>query len=126
MVKSKQICANILSREVGAARRVPAGTNLVLRSWVRQTADDREVLYQQAPLRSILSPDSLLDLLRARLRDRQEDGLVVFSGTIPLQDGQTIYGECFRGELDDAKGGRRLGVAYRVDRLAYLHGGDDS
>jgi hypothetical protein len=125
LVKSKQVCANVLSREVWRYQDVrPHWDDLELRSWVWAKAEGPEVLYQEARLGAILSAEALMDLVRSRSRDWQDEGLVIFSGTIPLQGGQTIYGEAFRGELLDPRTGRRLSCAYRVERLDYLQGGE--
>jgi hypothetical protein len=119
LVKSKQVCANVLSREVWRYQDVEAHWDeLLLQSWVRMTATGPEVLYQKAPLGSILAADALLDLVRSSLRDPQDDGLVIFSGTIPLCAGQTLYGEHFRAELFDPRTAQRLTCGYRAERLS--------
>ena len=125
LIKSKQICANVLSREVWRYQDVqPHWDDLQLRSWVRATAADPEVLYQEARLGAILSAETLLELVRSRIRDQQEEGLVIFSGTVPLRTGHTIYGESFRGELLDPRTGRNLSFAYHVERLTYVLDGE--
>ncbi len=50
---------------------------------------------------------------------------MIFSGTIPLQAGHTIYGESFRGELFDPHTGRGLCFAYHVERLTFLLNAED-
>jgi hypothetical protein len=125
IVKSKQICANVLSREVWRHDEVkPHWDDLVLRSWVRQTATDAEVLYQEARLATILSAEALLALVRSRVSDDRHDGMVIYSGTIPLKSGHTIYGETFRAELFDPVLGRSLSCVYRAVQLTYVEGMD--
>ena len=121
ILKSKQMCANVLSREV---RRYQDVRNywdeLVLRSWTQPAAGEPEVLYQESTLSSMLPPETLIDLVRSRLLDQQDEGLVIFSGTISTCGGTPIHGESFRGELFDPRTGRRLSFAYAVRRLDYL------
>lgn len=121
LIKSKQVCANVLSRDVWSYEDVRSHWDeLELRSWVRASATDPEVLYQEARLGTILSAEALLELVRSRLRDGIEEGLVIFSGTVPLRTGQTIYGQSFRGELYNPQSGRRLSCGYRVEQHNYL------
>ncbi len=121
LVKSKQICKNVLSAKVWRYQDVQGHwDDLLMQSWVKARTIDKEILYQKACLRSILAPDELLDLVRSRMRDRQCDGLVIFSGTVPLLNGEVSYGDYFRGELIDPRSERRLACEYRVGRLDYL------
>jgi hypothetical protein len=128
LVKSKQLCKNVVSRQVWRYRDLRARWDgLVLQSFVRDPGTDTDILYQQAPLRSILSADTLLDMVRTRLRDADEDGLVIFSGTLSLLTERPHYGGYFRGELIDPRSEQRLSCEYRTVRLDYLDGvSDDS
>ena len=121
IIKSKQICANVISSEVWRYRDVQSNwDDMLLRSWVRPGADEAEVLYQEARLAAILSARDLIELVQSRMPDRQEDGLVIFSGTVPLQTGKLIYGERFRAELSSPVLEQRLSLGYHVRRLTYL------
>lgn len=119
--KSKQICKNVVSRRVWRYADVrDHWDELVLSSWVRTQEAQDEALYQQASLSTILPADELLKLVSARIADRQRDGLVIFSGTIPLLGGRFLFGGEFRGELFDPRREARLQVMYHVARLGYL------
>jgi hypothetical protein len=123
LIKSKQICRNVLSSQVWRYPDVQAHwDDLVLQSWVKGHGADNEVLYQRAPLRSILSAEDLMALVRSRLRDREGEGMVIFSGTIPILTAGMCYGDYFRGELIDPHSGGRLTCTYWVVRLDYLEG----
>jgi hypothetical protein len=124
--KSKQICKNIVSRHVWRLADVKdRWDDLVLRSWVRAPETGREVLYQEGALRTILAADDLIALVRSRLKDGQEDGLVIFSGTVPVLGGKILPGDEFRAALDDPRSGRSLGCSYRIVPLQYLSGAGD-
>jgi hypothetical protein len=115
--RAKQICKNVLSRRVWRNRDLQTRWDeLVLQSWVAPKAADAEVLYQRAPLRSILPPEELLALVKSRLGN-VSDGLVLYSGTVPIVTGAVIYGESFRAELTDPCSGNKLSCRYRVDKL---------
>ncbi len=85
----------------------------MLRSWVRSPGTGEEVLYQEGRLGTIYSAEDLIELVRSRIEDRRCEGLVIFSGTVPLLDGRFIAGDGFRGELHDPRSGRSLVCAYR-------------
>jgi hypothetical protein len=122
--KSKQVCKNVLSKQVWRYRDVKDyWDDLVIRSWVRWTAAQEEVLYQQASLGAIISAEDLIELIRSRLADRCCDGLVIYSGTFPVLTGKIQFHDCFRGELFDPRSERRLIFAYRAAPLEYLQSG---
>jgi hypothetical protein len=119
--KSKQICKNVISRRAWRFAEVRGHwDDLVLSSWVRTPEMVEEALYQQGPLSAILSAGDLLELVSSRINDGLREGLVIFSGTVPLLGGRFVCGDYFRGELLDSRTERRLGLAYHVERLAYL------
>jgi hypothetical protein len=121
IVKSKQICPNILSSTVWDYASVrDRWDELMLQSWVKPFGADREVLYQSAPCGTIIEPGAILDRIRTKMTDRRTDGLVVFSGTVPVVTANMIYGEHFRCELRDPLAGRSLSCGYRVEPLEYL------
>lgn len=118
--KSKQICKNVLGGRVWRYRDVADHWDqLVLQSWVRGD-DGPEVAYQRQSLAAIIPAAELLDLVQSRLADRQSDGLVIFSGTIPVLGGHLNHGAHFRCELFDPLTERRLGCAYQARRVDYL------
>jgi hypothetical protein len=48
------------------------------------------------------------------------EGLVIFSGTVPVLTHEMIYGTTFRCELIDPVLNRQLSCEYAIDRLNYL------
>jgi len=60
--------------------------------------------------------------LKLMSQDGQVDGLIIFSGTIPLLTSEIVYGSSFRAELIDSRFGSRLTCEYKVLRLDYLNG----
>ena len=102
--KSKQVCKNVVSARVWRYREIKEGwDDLVLSSWVRSPETGLETLYQQGSLGTILSADELLALIRPRIKDQHCEGLVIFSGTLPLVGGKIIYSSEFRCELLDPR-----------------------
>jgi 2-keto-4-pentenoate hydratase/2-oxohepta-3-ene-1,7-dioic acid hydratase in catechol pathway len=123
IIQSKQVCNNVLSSEVWDFDDVKdVWDELQLESWVRQAGSDKEILYQSASLASILSAGEILDLVRSRLTEELTDGLVIYSGTVPVLSEQMIYGDHFRCELRNPAGGRSLRCEYDVHVLDYLKG----
>jgi len=121
IVKSKQICPNILSPIVWDYETVrDHWDELILRSWVKPVGSDQEILYQNARCGAIIRPEDILERIRSRIIDQQVEGLVVFSGTIPVITPEMVYGDYFRCELHDGIKNRRLTCEYKVERLQYL------
>ena len=123
IIKSKQICPNLLSRKVWRYKEVESRWDeLLLQSWVKRDHGDEEILYQKASLGSILSAAELLALVESKMSDWSsgKEGLVIFSGTIPTLTKDMIYGSYFRGELIDPRSKRMLTCDYRIRKLDYL------
>lgn len=122
IVQSKQVCPNVLSREVWEHEEVKdVWDGLQLESWVREGGSGAETLYQKASLASILSAENILDLMRSRLTEGVTDGLVIYSGTLPIVCAQMIFGDHFRCELRDPASGRSLRCEYDIRVLDYVH-----
>jgi len=118
--KSKQICKNVVSQQVwryGDAQ--PDWDDLVLQSWIRSSGNE-ETLYQRGTLGSILSPSQLLDFVDSRTQDPAREGLVIFSGTIPLLGGHLVSADQFRAELANPRTGGLLSCSYRCDVLEFV------
>lgn len=121
IVQSKQVCQNILSSSVWDYEEVRSlWDELLIRSWVKQGGSDGEVLYQSASLCTIIPAEGIMDLVKSRLVGGVSDGLVIFSGTVPIVTGQVIYGNYFRSELMDPSSGRCLSCGYEVKVLDYV------
>jgi hypothetical protein len=124
---SKQVCPNVLSSEVWDYRDVEDHwDDLVLQSWVIPGSGKDEILYQEAPLKVILSAPDLIELVKSRFSDEDHDGLAIFSGTIPTVMGEMVYGSHFRCALTDPHVNRALTCAYEVVKLDYLSQDGDS
>ena len=121
ITKSKQICQNVLSKDIWNLKEVESHWDtLQLRCWVKPSKDTEAVLYQDAPLAKIISATDLLKLIRDRLKDSETDGMVIFSGTVPFLAPKMIYGCHYRCELADTKLKRNLALEYEVHQLEYV------
>lgn len=121
MLLSKQICHNVMSAEVWDYRDVQDHWDeILLASWVTPAPGEDEVLYQQGPLATILSPIDIIDLVKSRLTDGDCEDALVYSGTIPILTGKTIYGNRFRCTMTDPHLNRTLNCEYEIVKLDYL------
>jgi hypothetical protein len=122
IIKSKQVCPNILSRQVWNLKEVRNGWDqILLRSWVKKPSGQK-VLYQEGTLAAILPPEELMEFVKKHLDDRNLEGVVILSGTIPVLGGEIHYSDYFEAELIHPPTGRRLSCAYRVQNLDFLKG----
>ena len=116
--KAKMMCPNVISHEAWDLAEVQHGwDDMVLRGHV--TAGGRRVLYQEARLGQMMTPEDLLALAKSRT-DGDLEGLALFSGTVAMLGGEMIFGERFEVELVDARRGRALRCDYRIAPLSYL------
>lgn len=121
IVMSKQVCQNVLSPQLWRYDEVKKGwDDLVIQSWAEPAEGEDWVLYQKAPLKTIISAPELIQLVKSGLKDGQSDGMVIFSGTVPVLTKEMIFGSGFRAELIDPGLGRSLRCEYRVIILDYL------
>jgi hypothetical protein len=121
MLNSKQVCPNVMSREVWDFEDVKDHWDeLVMESRVRPSPGAESVLYQQGPLGKILSATDLLALVKSRMPDGQCEGLMIFSGTLPVLTKEMIWATQFRCELGDPRLQRQLTCEYEIVRLDYL------
>ena len=116
--KAKMMCPNVLSREVWDLAEIRDGwDDIVLRGYA--TAQGRRVLYQEAPLGAMMTPEDLMALVKGRTEGDLE-GLALFSGTVPMLGGEILFGDRFEVELVDSRRGRTLRCDYRNAPLNYL------
>jgi hypothetical protein len=121
IAQSKQVCRNVLSPTVWEYGEVEAvWDELLIQSWVRPDGTDEDVLYQKAPLATILSAEKIMELVESKLVDRAKEGLVIFSGTVPILTGEVVCGDHFRCELRNPRTGGFLRCEYDVTVLDYL------
>ena len=119
IIKSKQICPNVISPVVWPYEEVREGwDNLDMRSWVEK--DGQRILYQETKLSAILSPEDLLDFVRQKIKDGDLENTIIYSGTVAVLGGEMISGESFEVELHNPDRGDSLWCKYNVKRLDYL------
>jgi len=92
---------------------------LIIRSFT--TYGGNEILYQEASLNAVKHPEELIRLTVEEL-GVEADGLVIFSGTVPLKTGKVVFGDSFRFELVDPILNRKLEFRYRVKTLPVMRG----
>lgn len=110
VAKSKQLCHKVVGTSVWRLADVrPHWEHVTLRSF----GDDDERAYQSGPAASLLDPEEILRRVAART-GAETEGLLVFSGTLPLA-GELEYASRFRVELADEEHGLRLELAYAVE-----------
>jgi hypothetical protein len=119
IIKAKQMCPNVISPVVWPYVEVEAAwDDLELRSWVER--DGKRILYQEAKLSAILSPEDLLSFVREKVKDGDLENMVIFSGTIAALGGEMISGEAFEVELHDPARDDSLWCKYGVRLLDYV------
>jgi len=110
VAKSKQLCHKVVGTSVWRLAEMRSHwEHVVLRSF----GDSDAHAYQAGPAASLLDPEEILRRVAART-GAEGDGLLVFSGTLPLA-GDLEYASRFRVELADEEHELRLEVAYRVE-----------
>ncbi len=97
--KSKQVYPRVLSKQVWRLDELlPRWDALRLRSWTGEGS--RLTNYQDGTLGQLIRPEQLLDLVSPD----PGTGTVVFSGTLPVLDGQMRAAPRFEAELTDTGG----------------------
>jgi Protein of unknown function (DUF2848) len=107
---SKQLCQKVVAPEVWRLADVRDHWDRIL---LRSFADDAARPYQEGPAAALLDPEEILGRVEARINGGLE-GVLVFSGTLPLA-GELTYASRFRVELLDPLRGTQLEVAYAVE-----------
>jgi len=107
---AKQLCPKVVSSEVWRYADVkPHWDQVTLRSF----AGEERTLYQEGPAADMLDPEDILARV-AKRTGRGLDGVLVFSGTLPLA-GELTYADRFEVELRDETSGESLSLHYRVN-----------
>ena len=121
IVKSKQVCPNLVSQTVWPLEAVlDRWDDLMMECRVIPGIGAGETIYQSDCCGKIIHPTDLIDLVRSGLVDGQDQGMVIFSGTIPFIPEEMIYGTTYRCSLTDQATGARLTCAYEVEKLNFL------
>jgi len=122
IIKSKQVCPNLLSDRLWRLKEIrKEWDEILLRSWTKNEEDEK-ILYQESPLSAMMSPEDLMDFIKNRVDDKNLNGLVIFSGTIPMLTGEFVYGSYFEAELFSPRSKRKLNLSYQIQVLDYLRG----
>lgn len=111
---SKQMCPKPIGRQLWNYDDIQAHWDeLVLRSY---TGDGQEMhLYQEGPLKTLLHPEALVDMLHAQ-GGQLDDGSIMFCGTVAAKGGIRAA-SAFRVELHDPVLGRTLSHQYNTVAL---------
>jgi len=113
--KSKQIYPKVLGREVWRVNQlVKEWDELILRSYVTEGETEHE--YQSGTLGGLITAKSLQELIG----HVDQPGTVIFSGTVPLIDGQVRYGSRFIGELASTDGRVLTRCSYDISVLGQV------
>jgi hypothetical protein len=122
IIKSKQVCPNIMSDRLWRLKEIRKDWDeIILRGWVKNEEGER-VLYQEALLSAMMTPEDLMGFVKNRLDDKNLNGMVIFSGTIPILTGKFVYSSYFEAELFHPRSERKLNFSYQVQVLDYLRG----
>ncbi len=118
---SKQVCAKVLAPVLWEYAAVENHWDeLVIRSWVHESGDSEPRLYQESSVAELLDVRAWTEVLSKRLGDRT-DGVVLFSGTVPVFGGALVCGESYAIGLEDPVLRREIRYSYRVKFVA-CHG----
>lgn len=113
--KSKQVCSKPISEELWSLDEIEDHfDDIEMRSWM--IVDRVKKDYQIGKLGEFLSPKKLLQIIEERGFETECD-VVVFCGTLPIINGEFIYGEAFAAELYDSLTGKKIKLSYRVHIL---------
>ncbi|MBI3832175.1 MAG: DUF2848 family protein [Planctomycetes bacterium] len=116
--KSKQICPNVASRRVWRFEEVKLRWDqLMLMSFVAPEPAAAFEPYQCSPLSALLPPRVLLDHVLSHGKAAACDGLVVYSGTVPVLGHPVRDAARFRCELHDETARRMLVCEYSIKQL---------
>lgn len=120
VLKSKQICSNVMSKEIWPLEEVEKDwDSIVLRSWV--TVKGKKELFQEGKLQALMTPRELIGLIKGKVQG-DLNGMVIYSGTIASLKGEMLPGDLFEAELFDPSLKRSLSCKYNVKPIRWLKG----
>jgi hypothetical protein len=112
--ESKKACSKPVSMEVWPYEEVRRQWDqITARNWA--SVDGEEVLYQEAPLKELMTVPEIVKTLEQKTREKA-DGTAIFLGTVPLLTDGFVFSDHYRIELYDPTRARRLSYAYRARR----------
>lgn len=113
--KSKQMCIKPVGNVVWDYEEVKDHwDSLILRSWITDETGRR--LYQEGAVTALLPVPDLIAVIRRETK-ASLDGAVIYSGTVPIQEG-FVYAKKWDLELEDPVLGRKMTHGYEVTVLA--------
>jgi hypothetical protein len=118
IARSKQICPNVLCRNVWLLSDVEDHWD-ELHLTSKTIRQGEEIPYQKGDLELIMNPRDLIKFVISKISEPL-DGTVIYSGTIALSTTGFVFGERFVAELIDRRLNRRLDLAYDVNSLKYM------
>lgn len=120
--RSKQMCAKVLSSDVLPLDRIRERWDDITLS--SEVSEDGQTWrdYQEGALATLFEPEALVR--HAFGSDALPDRTFLLSGTIPIVDGVTRYLPHFRAALTLPGSSVQLRLAYRVDVLPEIAGGE--
>jgi hypothetical protein len=122
IIKSKQICPNVMGDRVWRLSEVrPHWDAMILRSWVKDPIGEKTI-YQESALATMMTPEDIMAFVRGRVDDRKLEGLLIFSGTVPLIPESPNFGDYFEAELAHPGTRQKINCKYSVKVLDYLRG----
>jgi hypothetical protein len=120
IVAAKQMCPNVISREVWRYHEVKDHWNdLLLRSWVEKAG--QRTLYQEARLGTFMEVAELINRVKGQVADDLR-GLVFYGGTIPVIGGEMCFSSRFEARMIDEWTGRSLTCSYSVLPITWFKG----
>lgn len=113
--KSKQMCIKPVGNVVWNYAEVKDHwDSLILRSWITDEKGKR--LYQEGAVTALLPVAELIAVIRRETK-ASLDGAVIYSGTVPIQEG-FVYAKKWELELEDPVLDRKITHSYEVAVLA--------
>jgi hypothetical protein len=116
--RAKQICPNLMSATVWPLEDLEDHWDQITMR-LTQTDGGQEILYQEGPLKLMMTPRALMDLVSSKRRGGL-NGYVIFSGTIGNLTGGFVFGQNVKAELIDPVLDRSLVLEYRVEDISCL------
>ncbi|MBF7084711.1 DUF2848 family protein [Desulfallas sp. Bu1-1] len=114
--KAKQVYPNTISKDVWRLSEVKDyWDEIILRGWVELKG--RKVVYQEAPLAALLSPDDLIERVKKIVDLPSLEGLVIYSGTVAGKV-EVDYSPFFEAQLEDPKRKLVLSSGYRLEPVS--------
>ncbi|MBU1276061.1 MAG: DUF2848 domain-containing protein [Proteobacteria bacterium] len=118
IAKSKLVCPSVIGKKFWSYREIKDHWDQIeLRSWA--LGDGQKVLYQESTMATFLSPEALLEKVRAQGKLDLVD-VPIFCGTSPLLTNGFVYADRFEAEIFDPVTERRITLGYNVNVIDWF------